>query len=229
MIQSTFPLRKIRSFVCRNGRMTDVQRDALAWLPRYELKRDHGLTDFSSHFQRHAPWIVEIGFGFGHSLLEMARTHPEQDFIGIEIHKPGIAALLAGIQAYQLTNLRLYQGDAVDIMEQCIADDALTGVQIFFPDPWPKRRHHKRRLIQEPFIRLILRKLKQGGVLHLATDWKDYAQHMMDVVTPIEAFDNLAGMKNYSDRSSCRPIMTKFERRGMRHGHVTWELQFKKR
>jgi tRNA (guanine-N7-)-methyltransferase len=159
-------------------------------------------------------------------LLALAAAHPDKDFIGIETHKPGIGALLLGIEQQELTNLRLYEGDAVDVLEQCIPTASLDSVQIFFPDPWQKRRHFARRLIQPAFVQLLITKLKPHGSLHLATDWEDYAQHMLKVLTQTQELINLAGAGQFAKRSPYRPILTKFERRALREQRPVWELQF---
>lgn len=224
-----FPMRRVRSFVVRDGRMTDAQREALTALwPRFGLKLEDGAIDYLKTFEREAPRILEIGFGGGRSLLEMAKLHPEEDYIGIEMHQPGIGSLLLGVSAHELTNIRIYYADAVEVLQRCIPDNSLDVAQIFFPDPWPKRKHHKRRLIQPEFVKLIATKLKTNGTLHLATDWQHYAEEMMYVLSNAEEFINLAGQGQYAERSSQRPIVTKFEDRGVRSGRQTWELQFKK-
>jgi tRNA (guanine-N7-)-methyltransferase len=229
MKNSNFPLRRVRSFVRRDSRMTDAQRNALEknW-PQFGAEAGHGIIDFSQIFQREAPCVLEIGFGSGASLLAAALLHPEYNFIGIETHQPGIGALLLGMEIKQINNIRVYYADAVDVLKQCIPDNSLHVVQIFFPDPWPKRRHHKRRLIQTDFINLVLPKLKSEGTLHLATDWQDYAKQMMKVLTNEKKLVNLAGIGNFSKRSPQRPVITKFERRSECSGHEIYELQFKK-
>ena len=230
MTSSNFPLRRVRSFVRRDGRMTDGQKQALEknW-PRFGLELAAGPIDFKKEFQREAPRILEIGFGSGHSLLAAAELYPEQDFIGIETHQPGIGILLSGVEAKQINKIRIYYADAVDVLKQCIPDESLDVVQIFFPDPWPKRRHHKRRLIQSEFIQLVVKKLKSGGTLHLATDWQDYAKQMMQVLSDEKTLENLAGAGCFADRSLQRPVVTKFELRGTRFGYEIRELQFVKR
>lgn len=222
-------LRKIRSFVRRDGRMTDAQRLAIEknW-PKVGLSLQAGFVDFEQVFKRQASRILEIGFGSGHSLLAMAKAHPEQDIIGIETHQPGIGALLQQVELEQLTNVRVYYADAVEVLQQCIPDASLDIVQIFFPDPWRKRRHHKRRLIQPEFVGLVATKLKPNGEFHLATDWEDYALHMMRVLSAAEQFKNAAGVGKFAERSSQRPVVTKFERRGEMAGHGVWELLFYK-
>lgn len=219
---------RIRSYVPR-GRRTDAQERAYAELwPQFGLLPDKGLLDYQKIFQREAPCFLEIGFGSGQSLLALAELHPEQHFIGVETHQPGIGALFQGIQSKQLTNLRVYYGDVIDVLEKCIPAGSLDGVQIFFPDPWPKRRHHERRLIQSDFIKLVLTALKPNGILHLATDWEHYAKHMMQVVSNEPALMNLAGAGHYAERSSQRPVITKFEARAIREGRGIWDLQLQK-
>lgn len=220
---------RLRSFVRRSGRRTSAQeraREAL-W-PQFGLHIENGALDFHQLFGRVAPCWMEIGFGSGQSLLALAQAQPEKDFIAIETHKAGIGALLLGMQIHQLSNIRVYDADAVDVLEQCIPDASLNGVQLFFPDPWQKRRHHARRIIQPAFLKLILQKLKPQGELHLATDWQDYAEHMMKVLSLEPGFVNQAGSGQFAARSPHRPILTKFERRAVREGRGIWELQFVK-
>jgi tRNA (guanine-N7-)-methyltransferase len=229
IIPEGIPLRRVRSFVRRDGRMTDGQRRVLAELwPRFGLMLDAGQQDLSQVFGRPAHCTLEIGFGSGHSLLEIARAHPERDFIGIETYQPGIGTLLLGIEEHQLTNIRIYYADAVEVLQQCIASASLEGVQLFFPDPWPKRRHHKRRIIQPAFIKILADKLKPQGLLHLATDWEHYAHHMMQVLSHAGEFKNVMAPGQFALRSSQRPVETKFEQRGTRSGRPTWELQFER-
>jgi tRNA (guanine-N7-)-methyltransferase len=226
----SFPKRLVRSFVRRDSRLTDAQAEAYTTLwPQYGLEMQAGMLDYQQVFGRLAPCILEIGFGSGESLLAMAKAHPEKNFIGIEVHKPGIGGLLLGIQVASLTNIRIYHHDAVEVLTHCIPAESVDGVQLFFPDPWPKRRHHKRRLIQPKFIDQLIAKLKPAGILHLATDWEDYAHHMVKVLTSESRLMNLAGEKIFSHRSAHRPIVTKFERRSQQEGRPVWELQFAKR
>jgi tRNA (guanine-N7-)-methyltransferase len=222
-------MRKIRSFVRRDGRMTDAQKLALetCW-PRFGLELRDGMINFDNVFKRQAKHVLEIGFGSGFSLLAAAKAHPDHDFIGIETHQPGIGTLLHHMEAEQLANIRIYYADAVEVLNQCIPDHSLDIMQIFFPDPWRKRRHHKRRLIQPEFLSLVVAKLRQGGELHLATDWEDYALHMMKVMTLSADFKNAYDEGQYAERSSQRPVLTKFEQRGEKAGHKTWELLFHK-
>lgn len=223
-------LRRIQSFVRRDGRMTDAQKQALETLwPQVGLEIKNGACDFEKIFQRAARRILEIGFGSGASLLEMAKAHADEDFIGIETYRPGIGSLMQGIQENELKNIRIYYADAVEVLEHCIPQQSLDVVQIFFPDPWPKRRHHKRRLIQPEFVNLVVSRLKPQGTLHLATDWEHYAKQMMAVLTANNELENISGEGQYSNRSSQRPIVTKFEKRGTASGRQIWELQFTRR
>ncbi len=218
---------RLRSFVRRDGRRTAAQQRAHAELwPRFGLSLMLGQQDFQPLFGRTAPRLLEIGFGTGQSLLALAKDQPNLDLIGVETHKPGIGALFLGIEQYQLTNLRVYDCDVIDVLEKGISHASLDGVQIFFPDPWPKRRHHPRRLIQPDFVKLAVAKLKTGATLHLATDWEDYAVHMMRVLSQEDRLVNLAGLHHYAGRSIYRPILSKFERRAIREGRQIWELQF---
>jgi tRNA (guanine-N7-)-methyltransferase len=220
---------RIRSFVRRDGRRTEAQERAYAALwPQFGLVVEDGWIQYDTQFGRQAPRFLEIGFGSGQSLLALAKAHPEIDFIGVETHKPGVGALFLGIQQENLTNIRVYYQDVIDVLEKAIPEASLDGVQIFFPDPWPKRRHHQRRLIQPAFIRLVVTKLKPGGLLYLATDWEDYAKHMMRVLSQETGLENKAGVNQFAERSPHRPILTKFERRALREGRQICELNFKK-
>ena len=228
--ETNWPMRKIRSFVKRDSRMTDSQRKAYTELwPRYGLNLEEGKLDFVNVFQREAPVVLEIGFGSGRSLLATAKLHPHENYIGIEMHLPGIGALLLGVQSENLENIRVYYADAVEVLEKAIADNSLEAIQIFFPDPWQKRKHHKRRLIQPDFVKFLATKLKPQGTLHLATDWEDYGEDMLRVMTNAEEFVNLAGAGQCAERSSQRPIVTKFEERGTLLGRKIWEFQFAKK
>ncbi len=216
-----------RSFVRRDGRRTAAQERAYAELsPQFRLHIESGQMDYHKVFGRDAFRMLEIGFGSGQSLLALAQAEPDKDFIGVETHKPGIGALLLGIERHQLSNLRVYDSDIFDVLEKCIPPTSLNGVQIFFPDPWPKRRHHERRLIQADFVRMVVEKLQTGGTLHLATDWEDYAAQMMKVLSQEQQLVNLAGPNQFAIRSPYRPILTKFEHRAVRAGRRIWELQF---
>lgn len=220
------PLRPIRSFVRREGRMTLAQRQALErYWPEFGLSLTKGLFNFTEIFGRPSEVILEIGFGMGQSLVAMAMEHPELDYLGVEVHRPGIGALLHQIVENQLTNIRVVQQDVAELLDRHIADESLSGVQIYFPDPWPKSRHHKRRLIQPEFIEKIWRKLKFGGKIHLATDWQNYAEQMMTVMSEAVGFNNMAGHGNFIVNNQLRPL-TKFEQRGLRLGHEVWDLLF---
>ena len=219
---------RIRSFVKREGRLTKGQAAAVErqW-PVMGLAHQNAEIDFAQSFGRTAPLVLEIGFGMGHSLVEMAKNDPESNYIGIEVHGPGVGACLMDAEAQGITNLRVIQHDAVEILEDCIADGSLSKVQIFFPDPWHKKRHHKRRLIRPDFVQLLHRKLQSGGVLHLATDWENYAEHMLEVLRAKDGWKNLSRTDDYIPRPDTRPL-TKFEKRGHRLGHGVWDMQFQK-
>ena len=220
--------RTIKSFVMRAGRMTDGQQRGLdqGW-PRFGLELASGLQDLDQLFGRQAPRTLEIGFGMGHSLLEMAKASPEQDFIGVEVHRPGVGALLAGLMAQELSNVMVYACDALEVLRQCIADGSLDRVLLFFPDPWHKARHNKRRIVQPAFAELVRSKLRPGGILHMATDWEPYAQHMLEVMQVAPGYRNLSLSGDYVERPPERPV-TKFERRGERLGHGVWDLKFQR-
>lgn len=216
-----------RSFVRRNSRQTVNQEQArLKWWSTWGLEVEQGLVDYQQLYGRVAPCFLEVGFGSGQSLLALAKSAPEKNFIGIETHTPGIGALFLGIELNQLSNIRVYEHDAVEVLEKCISPGSLDGVQIFFPDPWPKRRHHPRRLIQTSFVSLLVTALKVGGVIHLATDWKDYAVHMMRVLSQEKRLINSLAPYEFSERSIYRPLITKFEQRAIRENRPIWELQF---
>ncbi len=220
--------RTIKSFVMRAGRTTLGQQRGieLGW-PKFGLELSDGLRDFDQVFGRQAPRTFEIGFGMGHSTLEMAAAAPEQDFIGVEVHKPGVGALLSGLLSQNLQNVRVYSCDALEVLRECVADASLDRVLLFFPDPWHKSRHHKRRIVQPAFAELIRQKLKVGGVLHMATDWQPYAEHMLEVLSAAPGYRNLAADGAYVPRPAERPV-TKFERRGERLGHGVWDLKFQR-
>ena len=228
MSEATPILRRIRSFVKREGRLTIGQERALTELfPVYGLKIQDTPIDLDAVFQRSAPRILEIGFGNGVSLSEMAANNPEQDYIGIEVHSPGVGNLLQQIEMLELKNLRVMNDDAVEVLKQSIPDISLDAVYLFFADPWHKKRHHKRRIVQNEFVQLLRKKLKVGGLFHMATDWEHYAKHMMKVMNASEGFENTAGKDHYLPRPDYRPL-TKFEQRGQRLGHGVWDLIFKK-
>lgn len=219
---------RIRSFVKREGRLTKGQAAAVErqW-PVMGLKHQKAEIDFSQSFGRQAPLVLEIGFGMGHSLVEMAKNDPESNYLGIEVHGPGVGSCLMEAEAQAVTNLRVMQHDAVEILEDCVADERLSRVQIFFPDPWHKKRHHKRRLVRPDFVQLLQKKLMQGGILHLATDWENYAEHMLEVMHAESGWKNLSSTHDYIPRPESRPL-TKFEKRGHLLGHGVWDMQFQK-
>lgn len=221
--------RRIRSFVLRQGRLTEGQARALQNLwPRYGLViADCTEQSATQQFQQAAPTILEIGFGNGDSLLAMAEQQPEKNFIGVEVHRPGVGALLNNAGNKDTRNLRVFCDDAVDVLNQAIADESLAGLQLFFPDPWHKKRHHKRRIVQPDFVELVVKKLIPGGYFHLATDWENYAEQMMDLVSQHPELVNQAGDSCFSPRPDYRPE-TKFERRGINLGHAVWDLIFSK-
>ncbi|NDY89975.1 tRNA (guanosine(46)-N7)-methyltransferase TrmB [Ideonella livida] len=218
--------RAVRSYVLRAGRMGTGQARALQDLgPRFLVPAEESLLDFPTLFGRQAPVIVEIGFGMGHATAEIAKARPDTDFIGIEVHVPGVGALLKRIGEEEISNLRIVQFDAVQVLEKRIAPGSLAGVHVFFPDPWHKKKHHKRRLIQSPFVQLLASRLAPGGVLHCATDWAPYAEQMLEVLGAEPTLANTA--PGYAPRPDYRPL-TKFEARGLRLGHGVWDLVFRK-
>jgi tRNA (guanine-N7-)-methyltransferase len=228
MIEQKPHLRQVRSFVRRTGRITSSQTQALTSLWQdYGLNLEHGPYDQAEVFGRVAPCTLEIGFGMGAALLEMAARSPDENFIGIEVHQPGLGTLLNGLVKNDIKNVRVFNADAKDILEHCIADGSLQRVLLFFPDPWPKARHHKRRLLQPDFVKLIAKKLGTGGIFHLATDWQHYAEHMLITLTAEPQFKNTAGEHHYALRPEDRPL-TKFEQRGQKLGHGVWDLVFQK-
>lgn len=220
--------RSIRSFALRKGRMTEGQKKGLEWgWPRFGLSMDDGVIDPRTVFGREAPLNLEIGFGMGQSLAEMAAAAPEQDFIGIEVHRPGVGALLKEVRDRELENIRVYCADAVEVMNLCLPEACLDRVLLFFPDPWHKKRHHKRRIVQPAFVQRVRQKLRVGGLFHMATDWENYAEHMRDVMEEAEGFVNTADPGPYAPRPDDRPI-TKFEKRGERLGHGVWDLIYRR-
>jgi len=219
--------RRIRSFVTRAGRVSTGQRRALDELgPRFVIPYRGEQPDWDAVFGRRAPRVLEIGFGMGASTAEIAALRPGDDFLGVEVHEPGVGALLKLIGEQDLTNIRIVQHDAVEVLEQMIAPASLDGVHIFFPDPWHKARHHKRRLIQPKFVALLVSRMKPGAYLHCATDWQNYAEQMLEVLGAEPELANTAA--DYAPRPDYRPV-TKFERRGLRLGHGVWDLVFRRR
>ena len=218
--------RHIRSFVLRQGRVSHAQQRALDELkPRFGIAYAAQPLDLDAAFGRRAPKILEIGFGMGETTATIAAAHPENDYLALEVHSPGVGSLLKQIGERNLGNIRIVQHDAVEVLRDMIADGALDGVHIFFPDPWHKARHNKRRLIQAPFIAALVQKLKPGGYLHAATDWQDYAEQMLAVFTAEPQLQNTA--VDYAPRPAYRPL-TKFEQRGLKLGHGVWDLVFRR-
>jgi tRNA (guanine-N7-)-methyltransferase len=216
----------IRSFVLRQGRVSNAQRRACeTLLPRYGIPFSENQLDLDQVFGRPAPKILEIGFGMGESTAIIAQSHPENDYLGIEVHTPGVGSLLNQIEQHGLTNLRIVQHDAVAVLQHMLPDTCLDGIHIFFPDPWPKARHHKRRLIQPALAAHLCDHLKAGGYLHVATDWEDYAVQILQVLSQEPQLYNTA--TDYAPRPDYRPL-TKFEQRGIKLGHGVWDLIFRK-
>ena len=218
--------RPIRSFVLRQGRLTRAQSRALDELwPRFGLSPEQPGSP-SQWFGRSADCVLEIGFGNGQALLQCAAADPDRDYVGIEVHGPGVGQLLLGIESAQLTNVRVFQHDAVEVLRHCLPSASLAETRIWFPDPWHKKRHHKRRLIQPDFIALLVDRLQPGGLLHLATDWQPYAEWMIEVCEAQPRLQNLAGPGLPSPRPESRPL-THFEQRGERLGHVVSDLLYR--
>lgn len=213
----------------RAGRLTDGQRRAIEELwPEYGLDEGDETLDFEAEFGNRNPVVMEIGFGNGGATWRMAQQEPEKNFLGIEVHRPGVGHLLMMLKRHELNNVRVACTDAVELLQRRVADAALDGVRIYFPDPWPKKRHHKRRIVQQSFIELLARRLRPGGILHLATDWAPYAEWMVDVMSRCPAFENTAGTGNFCPRPDWRPA-TKYERRGERLGHDVFDLVYRLR
>lgn len=222
------PLRKIQSFVLREGRLTKAQERALAELwPRFGIDYTSRVTVPDSLFGRAAPLVVEIGFGMGRSLVAMAQREPEKNFLGIEVHAPGVGALLMGIEEHALANVRVMRHDAVEVLAQMLPDASIDRLQLYFPDPWHKKRHHKRRIVQAEFLQLVARQLKPGGLFHFATDWQPYAEWTLELLRAEPALHNLSTTGDYVPQPDWRPD-TKFEARGERLGHGVWDLLFRR-
>jgi tRNA (guanine-N7-)-methyltransferase len=219
--------RRIRSYVLRQGRVSNAQQRSLdTLLPRFGIPYAPELLDLDAAFGRRAPKILEIGFGMGETTAAIAQAHPQNDYLAIEVHSPGVGSLLKQIGERNLTNIRIIQHDAVDVLQHMIADQALDGAHIFFPDPWHKARHKKRRLIQAPLVALLTHKLKPGGYLHVATDWQDYAEQVLSVLSAEPMLQNTVAA-GYAARPDHRPL-TKFEQRGIRLGHGVWDMLFRR-
>ena len=218
--------RPIRSYVLRQGRVTDAQRRAReSLLPRFGIPFSRGPLDLDRAFGRAAPKILEIGFGMGETTADIAARHPDHDYLGVEVHTPGVGGLLKRITDLGLGNVRVIQHDAVEVLDHMIPPASLAGVHLFFPDPWPKKRHHKRRLVQAPFIELLATRMKPGAYLHIATDWEDYARQILEVLEAEPRLVNTA--EGFAPRPEYRPL-TKFEQRGLKLGHKVWDVVFRR-
>lgn len=227
--QSPVKLRQVRSFVLRLGRMTSGQERALNELwPKFGIEFSISPVDLEATFGRNAPRMIEIGFGMGEALAQFAQLHPHMDCLGIEVHRPGAGHLLLQMQLQQLSNIRISCHDAVEVLKHQISPESIDAIHIFFPDPWHKTRHHKRRLIQPVFVDVLAKALKPGGTLRLATDWQDYADHMRAVMDVHPQFNNVAGVAGFVARPEHRPL-TRFERRGHRLGHGVWDMAYQRR
>jgi tRNA (guanine-N7-)-methyltransferase len=221
---------RVRSFVLRQGRMSAAQTRFLdEWMPKIGIAYQPSVLDLDALFGRSAPRIFEIGFGMGETTAAIAAACTDRDFIGVEVHAPGVGSLCKQVAERGLGNVRIIRHDAVEVLQTMIAADSLDGAHIFFPDPWPKKRHHKRRLIQAELIRLLASRLKPGAYLHCATDWEEYAAQMLEVLSAEPALENtVASGPGYAPRPDYRPL-TKFEQRGLRLGHGVWDLVFRRR
>ena len=216
--------RPVRSYVLRQGRVSKAQRRAHdILLPRYGVAFERRPLDLDALFGRHAPRILEVGFGMGETTAEIAAAHPHNDYLAIEVHTPGVGSLLKQIDERGLTNIRIVQHDAVEVLEHMVAPATLDGVHVFFPDPWPKKRHHKRRLLKPGFVQLLASRLKPAGYIHVATDWADYAREVLEVMSGEQALENSAAA--FAARPDDRPL-TKFEERGLKLGHRVWDIIF---
>jgi tRNA (guanine-N7-)-methyltransferase len=219
--------RHIRSYVLRQGRVSNAQRRAHdTLLPRFGVEYVSAPLDFDRVFGRSAPRVLEIGFGMGETTAAIAAAHPDTDYLALEVHTPGVGSLLKQLDEQAIGNVRVIQHDAVEVLQHMIAPGALDGAHIFFPDPWPKKRHHKRRLIQPPLVSLLASRLKSGGYVHAATDWEEYAQQILDVFSGEPLLENT--VESYAPRPDYRPL-TKFEQRGLRLGHGVWDIVFRRR
>ncbi len=219
---------RIKSFALRQGRLSQGQQKAIdEFWPVFGLDLNNKLLDFTATFGREAPTIVEIGFGMGTSLAAMAEANPQNNYIGIEVHRPGIGALLKLLGEKGLTNVRVYNEDAIEVLAQCIPKASLAGLYLFFPDPWHKKRHNKRRILQPEFAQTVASHLVLGGHFHMATDWEHYAEQMMEVMSDAPNYRNTVGDQAYTPRPDYRPL-TKFEQRGHRLGHGVWDLIFER-
>ncbi|MEX1031840.1 MAG: tRNA (guanosine(46)-N7)-methyltransferase TrmB [Cellvibrionaceae bacterium] len=222
------PRKAIRSYVIRGGRITAGQKTAFdRYWPRYGLSLYSGMIEPEPVFGRCAPLVVEVGFGMGDSLLAMAKSEPDKDFLGIEVHPPGVGRLINIAGKDDIGNLRIYMADAVDVLANCVPPQSVDRFQLYFPDPWHKKKHHKRRIVQRDFVQLVCSRLKPGALLNFATDWENYAEQMAEVLQTAEELRSEGGVSPFVERPSFRPI-TKFEQRGARLGHGVWDLLYRK-
>jgi tRNA (guanine-N7-)-methyltransferase len=218
--------RHIRSYVLRQGRVSNAQRRAHeTLLPRFGIEYAATPLDFDRVFGRSARRVLEIGFGMGETTAAIAAAHPDADYLALEVHTPGVGSLLKQLEEQSITNVRIVQHDAVEVLDHMVPPASLDGAHIFFPDPWPKKRHHKRRLIQPPLVKLLASRLKPGGYVHAATDWEEYAQQILEVFGAEPLLENAA--EGYAPRPDYRPL-TKFEQRGLRLGHGVWDIVFRR-
>ncbi|MCW8195663.1 tRNA (guanosine(46)-N7)-methyltransferase TrmB [Proteobacteria bacterium 005FR1] len=223
-----FKRKAVRSYVIRAGRMTAGQKAAFdRYWRHYGLSLFDGVIEPQRVFGRSAPLVVEVGFGMGDSLLAMAKAEPDKDFIGIEVHPPGVGRLINNAGKEEVSNLRVYMADAVDVLNDCIPPESVDRFQLYFPDPWHKKKHHKRRIVRADFLQLVLSRLKPAALLHFATDWENYAEQMAEVLEAAEDFVSEGGASPFVERPAFRPI-TKFEQRGARLGHGVWDLLYRK-
>jgi tRNA (guanine-N7-)-methyltransferase len=223
------PWRAVRSFVVRAGRMTAAQERAWTELwPRYGLETGGTLLDLAKVFGRVTARTTEIGCGNGETLVALAAAHPDRDYLGIEVHRPGVGHLMLRAHELGLGNLRVICRDAVEVLRDCIAEASLDEVLLYFPDPWPKKRHHKRRIVQPAFMSLVASRLRVGGVLRMATDWEHYAAQMLEVAAACPLLENESASRDFVSRPDSRPV-TRFERRGQRLGHGTWDLSLQRK
>jgi tRNA (guanine-N7-)-methyltransferase len=223
------PHRPIRSYVLREGRLTTGQERAFTELwPCFGVDDACSILDLPALFGNDRPVWLEIGFGNGDALATLAARHPDRNYLGIEVHRPGVGHLLLHLEAHELANVRVLRHDAVEVLRNAVPPASLAGAYLFFPDPWQKRRHHKRRILQPAFVTLLARAIRPGGLFHAATDWEDYAQQMLAVLEASPAFENVAGPGAFAPRPEERPL-TRFEQRGQRLGHLVWDLLFRRR
>jgi tRNA (guanine-N7-)-methyltransferase len=219
--------RSIRSYVLRQGRVSNAQQRAYdTLLPKFGIPYSKQPLELNQVFGRSAPKILEIGFGMGETTAAIAAAHPKNDYLGIEVHTPGVGGLLKRIDEHGLTNVRVIQHDAVEVLQHMIAPASLSGIHVFFPDPWPKKRHHKRRLLQHAFVALLESRMQSGAYLHIATDWQEYAEQALAVLSAEPMLTNTA--EGYAPRPDYRPL-TKFEQRGLKLGHGVWDIVFKRK